>query len=140
MAGDSKEQEELRSGDRSERKPGNKRGEERNKDLGRETPIRPRPLDERTRHVPGGAWLSQTKQHCFGFDCNTPVSYKKQGPEPFDLFSSTDTSLRTGLAGIWALNGKKQSRSLHANLIESSDGDVVGGSVKGLREEGRCFS
>ncbi|KAJ1114943.1 hypothetical protein NDU88_003173 [Pleurodeles waltl] len=105
-AGDSKEQEEARREDRSERSPGNEevrredrserspgnkearkedrsersqgneeerkeyrsewsqgteRGEERNKGLGGETHYRPRPLDERTFHVPVGAWLSQVR-------------------------------------------------------------------------------
>ncbi|KAJ1173346.1 hypothetical protein NDU88_005182 [Pleurodeles waltl] len=75
-AGDSKEQEEARREDRSERSQGNEevrrkdmsersqgneRGEERNKGLGGGTLIRPRPLDERTRHVPGGVWLSQVR-------------------------------------------------------------------------------
>ncbi|KAJ1089403.1 hypothetical protein NDU88_002554 [Pleurodeles waltl] len=59
--GVSKEQEEARSENRCERSQGDERGEKRNKDLGEETPIRPRPLDERIRHVPGGAWLSQVR-------------------------------------------------------------------------------
>ncbi|KAJ1201298.1 hypothetical protein NDU88_005111 [Pleurodeles waltl] len=35
------------------------RGEEQSKGFEGETPVRTRPLDEQTRHVPGGAWLSQ---------------------------------------------------------------------------------
>ncbi|KAJ1198627.1 hypothetical protein NDU88_002466 [Pleurodeles waltl] len=35
--------------------------EERSKEIGGETPTQTRPLDERTSHVPGGAWLSQVR-------------------------------------------------------------------------------
>ncbi|KAJ1217119.1 hypothetical protein NDU88_004714 [Pleurodeles waltl] len=57
-ARDTREQSKERSANRNERseKEGDQR-EERSEDIGGETLTRP--LDERTRHVPGGAWLSQ---------------------------------------------------------------------------------
>ncbi|KAJ1206456.1 hypothetical protein NDU88_001861 [Pleurodeles waltl] len=60
-AGDSKEQEESRSANRNQQNQGDERGKEQNKDLGVETPIRPKRLDQWTRHVPGGVWLSQVQ-------------------------------------------------------------------------------
>ncbi|KAJ1189272.1 hypothetical protein NDU88_006021 [Pleurodeles waltl] len=61
-ARNTREQSEERSTNRNEQsKEEDDRGEERSKDIGGETPTRMRPLDERTRHVPGGAWLSQIR-------------------------------------------------------------------------------
>ncbi|KAJ1171744.1 hypothetical protein NDU88_003602 [Pleurodeles waltl] len=57
-----REPEEKRSANQKEQKEEeNDLGEERGKGFIGEMPIQPRPLDERTRHVSGGVWLSQVR-------------------------------------------------------------------------------
>ncbi|KAJ1218630.1 hypothetical protein NDU88_006208 [Pleurodeles waltl] len=51
--------EEARRDDKSEESHKDERGEEGKKETGWERLHHLRPLDERTRHVPEGAWLSQ---------------------------------------------------------------------------------
>ncbi|KAJ1090479.1 hypothetical protein NDU88_003611 [Pleurodeles waltl] len=50
---------EARWADKHEERCREERGEEEKKETGGEKLPYPRPLDERTRHVPGGPWLSQ---------------------------------------------------------------------------------
>ncbi|KAJ1178385.1 hypothetical protein NDU88_003631 [Pleurodeles waltl] len=57
-AHDSKEQKEKRSANQKE---DDDPGEEWGKGLIEDMPIQPRPLDERTRYIPGGVWLPQVR-------------------------------------------------------------------------------
>ncbi|KAJ1114112.1 hypothetical protein NDU88_002351 [Pleurodeles waltl] len=76
-----REQSEERSANRNERsKKEDDRGEERSKDLGGETPTRTRPLDGRTHHVPGGAWLSQVRS-CRRLSYGSERGIAAEGPE-----------------------------------------------------------
>ncbi|KAJ1193986.1 hypothetical protein NDU88_003281 [Pleurodeles waltl] len=63
-ARDSRGPEEKRSVNQEERnQEEDDQGEEWGKGFIGETPIPPRPLDKRTLHVPGGAWLSQVRSY-----------------------------------------------------------------------------